>query len=549
MTLARRALGGMASFVLLGATLWSAGGLAGGAPGAGNVATASRPEVAVHPAALDQLAVAAEPYSTAECLLGLKVACYTPSQLQQAYAEGPLFQNGIDGRGQTIAIVDAFGSPTLASDLGTFDSAFGLPDPSLQVIAPDGPIPALSPQDPNYQTMIAWAGETTLDVEWAHVIAPGASILVVETPVAETIGAAGFAQIDQAEQYVVDHHLAGVISQSFNTAEETFPNRGSIERLRGAYRDAAHNGVTIVSAAGDNGTTSPANADGSLLYTHPVVNWPASDPLVTGVGGTELSLDATTGTSTSTVWNDGNNPAVAGLFGKPAPIALAGGGGLSSVFDRPPYQRGVSDVVGHSRGVPDVSMNAACTSLVQVYESFAKAGWYFECGTSESAPLFAGIVALADQVAGHPLGLLNPALYALSAAGAAGIVDVTSGNNTVSFSQGGQTVTVNGATAAPGYDLASGVGTVDAAKFVPELAAAMSALTGCNRPGPGDHGPGDHGHGDHGHGDQGHHENPGTQGCGQDGQGGHGDNDGQGGPPDTPALASWVDNLLGSLRG
>ncbi|MGH9115979.1 MAG: hypothetical protein ACRDWW_09145, partial [Acidimicrobiales bacterium] len=284
--------------------------------------------------------------------------------------------------------------------------------------------------------------------------------------------------------------------------------------------------------------TSAATADGTVLYTHAVVNWPASDPLVTGVGGTQLNLDTSTGTPTSTVWNDGGNPVVDGFFGKAAPIALAGGGGLSAVFHRPRYQRDVAGTVGHARGVPDVSMNAACTSLVQVYESFAGAGWYFECGTSESAPLFAGIVALADQVAGHPLGLINPALYAMSAAGAPGIVDVTSGNNTVSFDQGGRSVTVSGFSAGPGYDLASGVGTVDAAEFVPELASAASVLARCDRPGDGHHdrGQGNRGCG-YGQGDQG--------GPGQNSNGGNGD---QGGPPGAPALASWLDNFLGSPR-
>jgi subtilase family serine protease len=108
-----------------------------------------------------------------------------------------------------------------------------------------------------------------------------------------------------------------------------------------------------------------------------------------------------------------------------------------------------------------------------MYQSFKgqPAGWYPTCGTSEATPLFAGVVALADQVAGHPLGLINPALYKMSALGqAAGIVDVTKGSNTVSFPQGGKVHTVTGFSARPGYDLASGVGTVNAARFVPELA-------------------------------------------------------------------------------
>jgi len=119
-------------------------------------------------------------------------------------------------------------------------------------------------------------------------------------------------------------------------------------------------------------------------------------------------------------------------------------------------------------------MSAACSGLVDTYQSFGgePAGWYVACGTSEATPLFAGIVALADQLAGHSLGLINPALYALSAAQAPGLVDVTTGNNTVEFLQNNQLYTVQGYHAGPGYDLASGVGTVNAALFVPELVQA-----------------------------------------------------------------------------
>ena len=132
------------------------------------------------------------------------------------------------------------------------------------------------------------------------------------------------------------------------------------------------------------------------------------------------------------------------------------------------------NVVGRHRGVPDVSMSAACDGAVVTYGTYGGAppGWSPSCGTSEATPLFAGIVALADQVAGHRLGPVNPALYRLAAAHAPGIVDVTKGNNTVSFRQGGQRHTVRGFAATRGYDLASGVGTVNAALFVPELAAA-----------------------------------------------------------------------------
>jgi subtilase family serine protease len=128
--------------------------------------------------------------------------------------------------------------------------------------------------------------------------------------------------------------------------------------------------------------------------------------------------------------------------------------------------------VGSHRVVPDISMSAACTGAVNVYQSFRgqPAGWYALCGTSEATPMFAGIVALADQVAGRPLGLINPALYKLASEHAPGIVSVRSGNTTVSFQQGGRSHTVRGFGARTGYNLAAGLGTVNAQYLVTELA-------------------------------------------------------------------------------
>jgi subtilase family serine protease len=140
-------------------------------------------------------------------------------------------------------------------------------------------------------------------------------------------------------------------------------------------------------------------------------------------------------------------------------------------------------VVGGHRGVPDISMSAACTGAVNVFQSFGgqPAGWYALCGTSEATPLFAGIVALADQAAGRPLGLINPALYKLAAEHLPGIVSVRSGNNTVSFRQGGRSHTVYGFSARSGYNLAAGLGTVDALYFVPELARLAGHYNGTDR--------------------------------------------------------------------
>jgi subtilase family serine protease len=311
-------------------------------------------------------------------------------------------------------------------------------------------------------------------VEYAHAVAPGASILLVETPVAETEGVTGFPQIVKAEEYVIDHHLGDVISQSFGATEQTFPSQAALQALRGAYIAADRQHITVLSASGDDGATDLGLND-QTFYPRPVTSWPASDPLVTGVGGTQLHLDSNGNrTSPDTVWNDTFNASAQDfILGSSGPSPLAAGGGKSILFSRPAYQNAVGNVVGGSRGGPDISMSAACNGAVDVYQSFAgeAAGWYPTCGTSEATPLFAGIVALADQVAGHPLGLINAALYTMAARHLPGLVDVTSGNNTVSFTQGGRSHTVPGFTAGPGYDLASGLGTVNAAEFVPELAS------------------------------------------------------------------------------
>jgi subtilase family serine protease len=238
--------------------------------------------------------------------------------------------------------------------------------------------------------------------------------------------------------------------------------------LRTAYTNAQSHHVSVLAAAGDDGSTSASNAAGTRYFTSPVANWPATDPLVTAVGGTQLHLGAKGARlRPDNVWNDTTR------LGELA----AGGGGTSSVFARPTWQQSVASVVGDHRGMPDVSLSAAVVGSVLIYSSFSgagSAGYYLIGGTSEATPLFAGVVAVADQAAGHPLGFLNPTLYRLAAAKSPGLVDVTLGDNTVSFAQGAKTVTVPGYHAAAGYDLASGLGTVDGSKLVNELAAAGS---------------------------------------------------------------------------
>jgi subtilase family serine protease len=452
-------------------------GLAGlsGATGSASAAagTSALASVTVQPGVIHLGRAQSAPPTTADCEQEYKVACYEPGQIEQAYNLPAVYASGVTGRGATIVIVDSFGSPTIKHDLGAFDTTFGLPaPPSFRIIQPAGQVPAYNP---NNSDMVGWAGETTLDVEYAHTVAPGASILLVETPVSETEGAHGFPQIVTAEEYVLRHHLGDVISQSFSATEQTFPvpRPASVQALRGAYELADSDHVTVLAAAGDSGAAN-VGLDESTYYLYPATSWPDSDPLVTGVGGTQLHVNSAGQRTAPTVWNDTYNTKATDEFAadNAGPNPLAGGGGKSILFSRPAYQNGVRKIVGDRRGVPDISMSAACNGSVDTYGTFggAPAGWSPACGTSEATPLFAGIVALADQVAGHPLGLINPALYQLSAEHAPGIVDVTSGNNTVSFKQGGHEHTVHGFTARPGYDLASGVGTVNAGYFVRELA-------------------------------------------------------------------------------
>jgi subtilase family serine protease len=376
---------------------------------------------------------------------------FTPDQIRIAYNVGPLYARGISGAGQTIVIVDSFGSPTIARDLAAFDKHFALPaPPSFRIIQPAGRVPRYRPT----ADRTTWASETTLDVEWAHVLAPGARIVLVETPTSENEGTTGFPQIVTAEEYVLRHRLGQVISQSFAATEQTFGSTRALRRLRAPYLLAARDHVTTLAATGDTGATAYTYSMLSL-YTTRAVSWPATDPLVTAVGGTQLDLRA-----------DGSRR-------KPDVAWASGGGGRSMIFARPAYQNRVRSVTGAHRGVPDISMDASCNSPVALYASFPGNGpdpWGSICGTSLATPLMAGLVALADQLAGHSLGLINPRLYAMAAAHDRGIVDIRKGSNTITFTQRGKRYTVRGFAARPGYDLASGLGTVNAAYFVPELA-------------------------------------------------------------------------------
>jgi len=333
----------------------------------------------------------------------------------------------------------------------------------------------------------AWALEVSLDVETAHAIAPQANILLVSTPNAETLGVQGFPTMMDAEQYVVDHHLASVISQSFASAEDAFGSFQSLQTLRHAYIAAAANGVTVLGSSGDGGTANSQKQPPKIFPTIPIptVEWPASDPLVTGVGGTYLCTDPTATTSQP-------RTLFAGPPGKckanPTQTEVGwtfSGGGFSHVFSKPDYQNVLpagSTAIGSMRGVPDIGLQASAGTGALVFISLppdgtsglncggvpCSTGWFDIGGTSLSCPQWAGLVAIADQINGGGLGLINPALYTLGANPtryANDFFDVTTGNNTAD-------PTVPGYPATPGWDPITGLGTPNAANLVPDLVKA-----------------------------------------------------------------------------
>ena len=447
----RRAL----ALLAVGTTALTAGTIAVPAVGAATAAPAhDLSGVHVRPASFGHHLATTRPapLTTTQCVSQIGIHCYSPVQYQAAYNLAPLYKEGITGKGRTIVIVDSFGSPTIQHDLEVFDKQWGLKDTQVEV-RKWGNVPAFDPKNPDHT---GWAGETTLDVEYAHAIAPDAHIVLVETGVAETEGTTGLPEMMDAEKDLIKKGVGDVISQSFGATENTFPgyDKGdfkSLTDLRYAFKAAADRNVTVLAASGDNGATD-SQSNGTDLYPFKVNSWPSSDPLVTSIGGTQLTLDDKgTRTAPDKVWHDKSG---------------AGGGGVSGIFSRPWYQAGVADVTGNHRGTPDISMSAAVDGAAWTYESYdpTAVGWHLTGGTSEATPLFSGIVALADQLAGHRLGQLNPSLYGLSLLPSnwSGIVDVKEGDN----SWGG----VTGNNATQGYDLASGLGTIDGTKFVHAIA-------------------------------------------------------------------------------
>jgi subtilase family serine protease len=388
-----------------------------------------------------------------DCLLP-PATCYSPAQFRTAYGIPPLLDRGINGRGKTIALLElSTPAPTqfppvtdIRQDMSRFDSVFGLPAAHITV---DNSLAG---------TATPWltGGEEEQDTEIVHAIAPDATIrevLVNQDALASP--ATAITAFTAALKLAASE--ADVISISVSLGEH-YVTKTEAAAFHQALEEAEARHVTVVAATGDFGASSDPSFDKGPVKE---VSLPASDPLVLAAGGTTLKANAKTGAyAGETAWNT--------LPSEPGGHSSASGGGFSHLFAKPGYQKAIKGV-GSMRGVPDVAADAGfyCGMAIVVSDSTQ----YLigdATGTSAAAPLWAALITLADQQAGHDLGFVNPAIYRIaeSPAYATAFHDVTSGNNTVKDPP----VTITGYQAGPGWDPVTGWGSPDAQVLVPLLA-------------------------------------------------------------------------------
>ncbi len=405
---------------------------------------------------------------------GVDIFCYGPDQIRTAYGIDKLIAKNLDGRGRTIVIIDAFQSPTLPDDLATFDEAFDLPDAQLTQYAPQG----LTPFDPDNEDHQGWSGEITLDVEWAHAVAPGAKIALVLAKSSDD------ADILDATKWAVDHNLGDVISQSFGEAERCVDPKIEAKQ-HDVFQDATRKGITLFASSGDEGSAQPScDGDGWVKDT----SSPANDPLVTAVGGTQLyaatyqlctdagghtvicaNQDPAPGTYQKEVaWDEKDDDPVVGVPGPEAGGDIATGGGYSDEFHRPGFQFGIHAIRSQFRGVPDVAYAGSVNHGVLV--TWQGAFWIFG-GTSAGSPQWAGITAIAAQLNHGRLGAINDSLYALGRSSNVFFHDIRDGQNGVlEYNADDTPVTISGFKAKAGWDATTGLGSPKADKLVPALA-------------------------------------------------------------------------------
>jgi subtilase family serine protease len=455
--------------------------------------------------------------------------CYTPQDIRSAYGVDaiPSLPSGVSnqGQGQTIVLVDSYGSPTAAADLQHFhDTFFGnLPNPDFQQVFPQG--------NPQYKNACSssngqsgpcaaanWSGEATLDIEWAYSIAPRAHLVLLAVPPAETEGVQGLPNLFKAISSEIDATPAGTLfSMSFGITEQTFGGAAGSQtsKFDAVFQKGLAKHDNFFAASGDNGSTGTSKQHkDSGIYSYPTVGWPASSPYVVSVGGTQLQRgwrwnpssnvaftanrdfnpaywQWTSGADSEAVWNESWGP-------------IGTGGGASALYSRPSWQSNVAGSYGDHRIVPDTAWNAAVNGGVDVYITAypqfncgnSTGCWTIYGGTSAATPQTAALVALANtarSAAGKgPVGFLDPILYGgLGASAYSDIVPQHYGTAPATFagSEVGVSGSVNksvgdlvdnqmwevpvaGYPTSSGYDATTGWGTPRAPAFVAGLASS-----------------------------------------------------------------------------
>ena len=366
------------------------------------------------------------------------IQCYSPGQYQVAYGVAPLLRSGITGKGETVVMPELANAPgpnstDIRKDLAAFDKKFGLPAAKLKVTT------TLAGASAPYVA----GTEEVEDTEIVHAIAPGAALDVVLVPPTATASAANFtAAVTGVIHAAITQHAA-VVSISGSHGEHLF-TPAQVASIHAALRQAADRHVTVVASSGDKGVISDNGPPKQ-------VSLPASDPLVLGAGGTALDASYRTGAYHGEMaWNFDTE---------------ASAGGYSFLFRRPSYQDGVPRI-GRMRGVPDVAADADASTAMTL--TFSGGVLYPAQGTSAATPLWAAVIALADQDAGHHLGFVNPAIYAIARSPAyhQAFHDVVTGDNSVLWPTG----VFVGYEAGPGWDPVTGWGSPNAQVLVPLLA-------------------------------------------------------------------------------
>jgi subtilase family serine protease len=322
---------------------------------------------------------------------------YTPNQIKGAYGI-----SGYDGAGQTVAIIDAYASPTILADVNQWSTNRGLPTMNasqLVQVVPPGVYgrPQNPAQDPQ-----GWYGEETLDVEAVHGMAPAAKIVYVGAP-------NNYRDLDAAMNHVVDQRLAQIVTNSYGYATELLPP-GYVKPFEDTLIQAAAEGIGVYFSSGDTG-------DETARFGFATTEWPTSSPWVTAVGGTSLGVGQANTRVLETGWGTSDYSCNTTTLACTRTGWLYGaGGGVSRIFPEPSYQSSAGLTLS-GRGVPDVAAlgDPQTGLLIGQTQTFPEGAHYDEYrigGTSLSSPIFAGVMALADQKAGHPHGFANPAFYA-----------------------------------------------------------------------------------------------------------------------------------------